>query len=85
MSNENDVLSKWKKGVKNPPSDYSEILPVTIELHGYSDCCVAQHVSIYPSKATEVDLSHYIPGCDYTIKVCAKEDSKVEDASVQNA
>lgn len=84
MSKEHDLLFNWKKGVKNPPFDYSDVLPVTIELHGYSDCCVAQHVSIYPSKATEVDLSYYIPGCNYIIKVCEKEVSKVEDASAVN-
>ncbi len=84
MSKEYDPLVNWKKGVKNAPSDYSDVLPVTIDLHGYSDCCVAQHVSIYPSKSTEVDLSYYIPGCNYIIKLCAKEVSKVEDASAVN-
>lgn len=73
MAKKKDPLANWKAGVTNPPENYGDAIPVSVELHGYSDACVAQHVSIYLKKDSVVDLSHYVPSLNLVLKVCEKE------------
>lgn len=68
-----EILRQIKRGVKNPPVDYTKILPFSVTLHGVNDPGCSMETTLYFQRDTEIDLSHYFPNLNLVIKLCEKD------------
>lgn len=87
MTTQSEFLDSIKKGFKGYPIKPDDLLPVRVTLMGYADLACVQSVDFYFTKDSEIDLSHYYPNLNLTLKLCENvtAGAPAESSESQNA